>query len=203
MNNQPLRLSDKEVQQWALSRPKSTPAQLSKAYGITYELLQNVIDGWLDSSDKSVVNLAAEICVQNYIKAKRNGEELNILTLCKAIESLRENLFSTKFGASLRANRVLGNVLDEYAQRKITININLDKSAIDAIRKAAELDGDVIIDVESNDNIPENGGNEDKREERPLLLGYPNPGIYKNDGQGICITQEIGGQMPGETSETN
>lgn len=146
-NNQPLRLSDKDVQQWALLRPKSTPAQLSKAYGISYELLQNVIDGWLDSPDKSVVNLAAEICVQNYIKAKRNGEELNILILCKAIEALRENLFSTKFGASLRANRVLGNVLDEYAQRKITINISLDKGAIDAIMRAGEMDGDLIIDV--------------------------------------------------------
>lgn len=198
MNNQPLRLSDKDVQQWALLRPKSTPAQLSKAYGISYELLQNVIDGWLDSPDKSVVNLAAEICVQNYIKAKRNGEELNILVLCKAIEALRENLFSTKFGASLRANRVLGNVLDEYAQRKITINISLDKGAIDAIMRAAEMDGEQIIDV-----IPEDGGNEDKGEERPLLLGYSNPGIYENDGQGICSSQEIGGEMSRETSETN
>lgn len=187
MSNQPLRLSDKDVQQWALIHPKSTPAQLSKAYGISYQLLQDVIDGWLDSPDKSVVNLASEICVQNYIKAKRNGEELNILTLCKAIEALRENLFSTKFGASLRANRVLGNVLDEYAQRKISISINLDKSAIDAIIRAAEMDGEQIIDI-----IPEDGGNEGKGEERPLLLGYSNPGIYKNDGQGICTTQEVG-----------
>lgn len=198
MSNQPLRLSDKDVQQWALLRPKSTPAQLSKAYGITYQLLQDVLDGWLDSPDKSVVNLAAEICVQNYIKAKRNGEELNILTLCKAIESLRENLFSTKFGASLRANRVLGNVLDEYAQRKISINISLDKSAIEAIMRAAEMDGEQIIDV-----IPENGGHEEERERRPLLLGHTDSGIHKDDRSGICFTQEIGGEMSGEEKETN
>lgn len=196
--NEPLRLSDKDVQVWAVDHPKSTPAQLSKAYGISYELLQNVLDAWMDNTDKTVRNLAAEICVQNYIKAKRNGEHIDILVLCKAIETLRENLFSSKFGVSLRSNRILGNVLDEYAQRKITINVNLDKNAVQAILKAAEMDGEQIIDI-----VPENGGDEDKGETRPLLLGNSDSGIYTDVGQGICTSQEIGREVHGETTEAN
>ena len=120
MSSEPLRLSNGNVQVWAVKHSKSTPAQLCRAYGISYELLQEVLDLWMDNSDKTISNLAAEICVQNYIRAKRNNEKVDILVLCKAIEKLRDNLFSNKFGVSLRANRILGGVLDEYSQRKIS-----------------------------------------------------------------------------------
>lgn len=198
MAEEALRLSDKDVQNWALGHLKSTPAQLARAYGVTYDLLQSVLDTWMDHNDKTIANLAAEICVQNYVRAKRNNEKVDILILCKAVEKLRDNLFSTKFGVSLRAARILGNVIDEYSQRKITIKVELDKSAIDAIKRAAEMDGDTIIDI-----TEENGTNEGKGEERPLLLGYTGSGIHKDDGQELCITQEISGQMHGATEEAN
>lgn len=196
--NQPLKLSDRDVQLWAIGHPRSTPAQLSRAYGISYELLEEVLDLWMDNSDKTIANLAAEICVQNYIRAKRNSEKVDILVLCKAIEKLRDNLFSNKFGVSLRANRILGGVLDEYSQRKITVNIVVNKDVLEAIAKAAEMDGDTIIDI-----TPENGGNEGEGEARPLLLGYKDSGVQENDGQRICSAQEIGGEMPGTEKKTD
>ncbi len=201
--DKPLKLSDSDVQRWAIKHPKSTPAQLSQAYGITYELLQDVLDLWMDNSDKTIRNLAAEICVQNYIRAKRNNENPNILILAKAIETLRDNLFSNKAGVSLRANRILGGVLDEYSQRKITVNLVVNRDVIEAVRKAASLDGDQIIDIEPENNKPETGRNEGQGENRPLLLGYQDSGIHENVGQGICSAQEISGEMPGATEETN
>jgi len=173
----PLKLSEKSIQDWLLTHPKTIPARICDVYGIDFELLNQILDTWMDNADnKGIVNLAAEICVQNYVKARRNEKNIDILVVGKAIEKLRDNLFSTSPGVSLRANRVLGNVLDEYSQRKIQISIQLNKSVIDAIRKAAELDGEQIIDI-----IPENGGNESQGQEQPVLLGYQDSGVRQND----------------------
>ena len=158
MNN-PLKLSESSIQNWLILHPKTVPARICDAYGIDYELLNSILDSWMDNAEnKGIVNLAAEICVQNYIKARRNDKSIDILIVGKAIEKLRENLFSLSPGISLRANRVLGNVLDEFSQRKIQISIQLNKSVIEAIKSAAEKDGDTIIDI-----IPEMEENECKQ----------------------------------------
>ena len=176
MNN-PLKLSEKSIQDWLLIHPRTVPARICDVYGIDYELLNQILDSWMDNADnKGIVNLAAEICVQNYVKARRNDKDIDILVVGKAIEKLRDNLFSASPGVSLRANRVLGNVLDEYAQRKIQISIQLNKSVIDAIRKAAELDGEQIIDI-----IPEDGRDEKQGARESLLLGYQDSGVRQDD----------------------
>lgn len=177
MNNIPLKLSEKSIQDWLILHPRTVPARICDVYGIDYELLNQILDSWMDNTEnKGMVNLAAEICVQNYVKARRNDKDINILVVGKAIEKLRDNLFSMSPGVSLRANRVLGNVLDEYSQRKIQINIQLNKSVIEAIRKVAELDGEQIIDV-----ISEDGRDEKQGQDGLVLLGYQDSGIQQND----------------------
>ena len=186
MKDVPLKLSDTEVQSWAISHPKTTPAKLAAAYGIDYELLQNILDSWMDSTDSTVVNLASEIVVQNHIKAKRNNKDTDILVLCKAIEKLKNNLFRADAPmVSLRANRILGNVIDEFAQRKVTFSLQITPKVVDAIVEAARMDGESIIDVEVNnaDDSAETSGNAGERPERPLLPCYSNPGFQENDCQ--------------------
>jgi len=148
MNNVPLKLSEKSIQEWLLLHPRTVPARICEQYGIDYEMLNQILDVWMDNdANKGIVNLAAEICVQNYIKARRNEKDIDILVVGKAIEKLRENLLSTSPGISLRANRILGNVLDEYAQRKISITIQLNNALIQTIKKIAEMDDESIVDV--------------------------------------------------------
>jgi len=155
MDNTPLKLSDRSVQNWLIQHPRTLPSKICDAYGIDYELLNNILDSWMDNAEnKGIVNLAAEICVQNYVKARRNERDINILVVGKAIEKLRDNLFSTSPGVSLRANRVLGNVLDTYSQRKIQVNIQLSESVMEMIKAVAEKDGETIIDVTPETNLP-------------------------------------------------
>lgn len=149
MSQNPLKLSNESVRKWALTHKKSaTPARLCEAYGITFDLLLNVLDSWMDNSDKGVVNLAAEITLQNAVKAKRNDKEVDPLIMCKAVEKLTDNLFDAQnAGISLRANRILGNAIDEYAQRKISITVNMNQQIINQIVAIAEKDGEQIIDI--------------------------------------------------------
>ena len=65
------------------------------------------------------------------------------------------------------------------------------------------MDGDQIIDIELEDNKPENGRNAGEGNKGTLLLGYKDSGIQENVGQGICSAQEVGGEMPGTKKETD
>src|SRR4030042_567214 len=185
--NEVLKLSDSDAQRWVVTHPKCTPAQLAKVYGIDYSLLINILDSWIDNSiDKGIQNLAAEILIQHAVKARRNDQEFNLLSLCKAMEKLRDNLFDIKNpGIALRANRILGNAIDEFAQRKIQFNFLIDKSVIEKVLKIAELDGQEIIDI-----TPEAARDGAERQNRPLLSCHSDSGLYENDGQGICSAQE-------------
>ena len=178
-------LSDKDVQRWAISHPKCTPAQLAKAYGISFDMLIQILDSWIENStDKGVQNMASEILIQHAIKARRNDEEFDLLSLCKAVEKLRDNLFDCKnVGISLRANKILGMAIDEFAQRKINFTFTIDKSVIEKVMKIAELDGQTIIDI-----TPEDARDEAERASRPLLSMQQDSGIFENDGQGLCTT---------------
>ncbi|MBU1013325.1 MAG: hypothetical protein KKG99_09985, partial [Bacteroidetes bacterium] len=64
MNNQPLKLSEKSIQDWLILHPRTIPSRICDVYGIDYELLNQILDTWMDNTDnKGIVNLAAEICV--------------------------------------------------------------------------------------------------------------------------------------------
>ena len=66
MNNIPLKLSEKSIQEWLLLHPRTVPARICEQYGIDYEMLNQILDVWMDNdNNKGIVNLAAEICVQN------------------------------------------------------------------------------------------------------------------------------------------
>ncbi len=156
-------------------------------------MLIDVLDSWIENStDKGIQNLASEILVQHAIRARRNEQDFNLLSLCKAIEKLRNNLFDVDNpGISIRANKILGTAIDEFAQRKININFFIDKSVVEKILKIAELDGQTIIDI-----TPEDARDEAERQNRPLLSFKQDSGVFENDGQGICSAQEAGGEMP-------
>jgi len=198
--NEVLKLSDKDAQKWVVNHPKCTPAQLAKVYGIDYELLIEILDTWIDNStDKGIQNLAAEILIQHAIKARRNEHDFNLLSLCKAMEKLRNNLFDINNpGIALRANRILGAAIDEFSQRKIQFNFLIDKSIIERVLRIAELDGQQIIDIS-----PEIARDEAERQNRPLLSCQQNTGLYETIGQGLCTTQESCGEMSGTTEEAN
>ena len=193
----PLKLSDESVQKWALVHKKTiTPARLCEAYGINYDLLFQVLDVWMDNTDKGIVNLAAEITLQNAVKAKRNEKQPDALIMCKAIEKLRDNLFDAEnAGISLRANRILGNAIDEYSQRKISVNIHITQNVINKIVEAAKIDGETIIDIAAEDATDVHAG-----EERPLLSLQENTGIHENDG---FVAQDLCGEISGTTEETD
>lgn len=182
-------LSDKDAQRWALIHPKCTPAQLAKTYGIDYDMLIQILDSWIDNAtDKGIQNLASEILISHAIRAKRNDQEFDLLSVCKAIEKLRDNVFDINNpGISLRANKILGNAIDEFAQRKININIMIDKSVVERVLKIAELDGEEIIDI-----TPEDARDGEERKNRPLLPCKQDSGVFENDGSGICSPQETG-----------
>ena len=193
-------LSDQDVQRWALTHPKCTPAQLAKTYGINYEMLIEVLDSWIENAtDKGIQNLASEILIGHAIRARRNDQDFDLLSVCKAIEKLRGNLFDiANPGIALRANKILGNAIDEFAQRKININIMIDKSVIERVLRIAELDGQEIIDI-----TPEDARDSAERQNRPLLPCKSDSGVREIIGQGICITQEDSGEMSGATEEAN
>lgn len=192
-SNIPLKLSDQDAKKWVVAHPKCTPAQLAKVYGVDYQLLVDILDSWIDNAtDKGIQNLASEILIQHAIRARRNEQDFNIMALCKAIEKLRDNLFDHKNpGIALRANKILGMAIDEFAQRKIQFNFLIDKSVIQKVLKIAELDGQEIIDI-----TPEAARDGAERQNRPLLSFSQNPGIFENDGSGVCSPQETVGEMP-------